>query len=97
MAEAKGQGASAWETSSATASRDNGGREWGSDSARHLMDDLSRRLESMEHRITEMGRTAGRKATQVRDDTTSYIREKPLTAIGIAALAGVVVGWLSRR
>jgi len=32
---------------------------------------------------------------KVRDDVTSYTREQPMTALLIAAGAGVILGWLS--
>ena len=37
------------------------------------------------------------KSVDVKNDISQYISEKPLTSLGLAALAGAIIGYLIRK
>ena len=76
--------------------------------ARPAVDQLTQQAQSAVNKLSDMGSRAGSmmsdKASQWRDmqdqvvsDTRVRVREKPMTALAIAAAAGYVLAKLMRR
>ncbi|WOI56014.1 hypothetical protein [Palleronia sp. LCG004] len=71
--------------------------EMGRAKGRTYADEARRRVNSVradaEHRANEMRGHAEEKM----DEVEAYVQQNPTTALGIAALVGVIVGFMTRR
>lgn len=53
---------------------------------------LKSALESLQASSEEMGRWAGARASEARDQTTSLVRERPLGSVGTVFAVGALIG-----
>lgn len=66
-------------------------------SASHLGEHLGRAVEEKVSRVQSGAETVADKASKARHSLEDRIRDNPMTAIGVAAGAGVIVALLSRN
>lgn len=66
-------------------------------SAGHLTEHLGRTVEEKVNRVQSGAEVVADKAKEARHSLEARVRENPMTAVGIAAGAGVLLAMLSRR
>ena len=63
----------------------------------HAEDSLRETTHKVQERVKATAQKAQESTKELTNSVTGYIQENPLTAVGIAAAVGVVVGVLLRR
>lgn len=65
--------------------------------AHEAIDQISDRSAEAEERLRQAGAQASKRTEELAGDVSEYVSKNPLTAVGIAAAAGFIIGALLRR
>lgn len=65
--------------------------------AHETVDRVAASAAQAEERARAAGERMGGKCSEMSDALTGYVREHPMTSLGIAAAVGLVIGALLRR
>ena len=65
--------------------------------AHEAIENIGARSAEAEQRLRDASLRANERAQEMAGDVTDYVNKNPLTAIGIAAAAGFLLGTLLRR
>lgn len=67
------------------------------DAAHETIDKISERSAEAEERLRQASAQASRRTEEFAGEVSEYVSSNPLTAVGIAAAAGFILGALLRR
>lgn len=67
------------------------------EAAHEAIDQISDRSAEAEERLRQAGAQASKRTEELAGDVSEYVSQNPLTAVGIAAAAGFLIGALLRR
>jgi ElaB/YqjD/DUF883 family membrane-anchored ribosome-binding protein len=65
--------------------------------AREARHRVSETIDKARERLGEFEEDLGKRARAAADDATRYVRDNPWQAVGVAAVAGIVIGVLIGR